>query len=259
LSFRFFLEGDLVMVAESHYFIIIRIIEVLMTFPTFFMVSLLPMLSFSISKNNKEELSQIVSQGFSIIFMIAFPLVLSLQLFSSQIVSILAPDSYLFSFAGILFASDTALLFLAWGMGIAFLNIFLSYIFIALGLQSLLLKRNFFLVLIQIFFLAILVPSFGILGASISTLIVEILIFLWGFWFLKKKIALVISFLFFKKIIFLSLFCFVIGILLKSFFLSFFGIFWGTFILLLLLLLLFIFGAYKIGMFTPEIKKIFSK
>lgn len=236
-------------IESSKYLVALRMVEVLMYFPVFFMGSLLPSLTAQVQSKSVSSPS-LVSYGFLFLIFLGFPMGICTALMAPSLVLLLAPESFLsteFSFG-----SDSAFFVLAFSLGFAFLNVFIAYVLIALGKQSQVMIRSFIAVCLEALLLFILVPHFGLIGASMATAFTEVFVFVFGIILLFRYHPFPILW---KGI--LQVFFAIAGASLVIFYSQYF------FSSLLLTLFLsgfsFFFLLFKIGFFTPELKKIFSK
>ncbi len=249
LSFRFLLEGEARVLAESQYFIVLRMIEVLMYFPVYFMASMLPSISKSISQNLQNISSQL-SYSFLVLCFLAFPIGGYLFSLAPEVIHLIAPMHN--ASAPLLQLSAVSLIFAFW-------NGFVSYVLIAFGEQKMVLKRNFLAVCIGAISLLFFVPHFQMMGAAYATLLAEVFIFLWGMHRLRKISPFPFLWGALFKLILASLFCTMLVFFTKTWLINLAGLFLAIVLETLFSGVLFLGILFLIGFFTPEMKKIFSK
>lgn len=164
--------GDL---ESAKYLVALRMMEVLLYFPIFFMNSLLPHLTKTLNTPHKDEIKQ-ETLSFSFLFMVimALPITIGSVLLATPLAGMLASEHLLANTYQE--GSDTAFFFLAIALFFAFLNIFSSFVLIALNNQKKVLYSNILVVFIGLILNIILIPQIGLKGSAISTLITEIIL-----------------------------------------------------------------------------------
>lgn len=187
---------------SAKYIIALRMMEVLLYFPVFFMTSLLPTMTQSIQNHppHHPKRNVIFSYGFLFLFLMGLPIAIGGYFLATPMASILGNQSLLASEST--WGSDTAFIFLSIALFFAFINYFALYALIALNKQQQVLWIHFILVGIGIALNLFFIPQFGLVGAGITTLFAEIIlsillygVLLWQFpfpflWYSISKIIL---------------------------------------------------------------------
>ncbi len=176
--------GDL---ESAKYLVALRMMEVLLYFPMFFMNSLLPHLTKTLNQKNSEtseNKQKTLSYSFLFMIIMALPIAIGGVLLATPLSGILASEHLLeTNFSS---GSDTAFFFLAFALFFAYLNIFSSFVLIALNNQKKVLYSNIIIVLIGLALNIYLIPQIGLKGSAISTLITEIILSFLLFYHLQK-------------------------------------------------------------------------
>lgn len=243
-------------IESAKYLIALRMMEVFLYFPVFFMNSMLPYLTKN-NDANKEKTKKIISLSFLFIFIMSFPMSIGGFLLSTNITSLLAPDNLLTQNA--ILGADTAFEYLSLALCFAFINIFASFCLIALNNQKKVLYSNLFIVTVGVLINIYLIGNLGLFGAAISTLITEFLLTIILLFQLKK----IINFPFrFDSLIKIFFSCIIMGIsiiYLKEFMVNLFGEYIALFTIFLVSLLVFSFSLWFLNFFNSEFKLFFKE
>ena len=191
--------GDL---ESGRYYTAIRMMEVLLLFPIFFMNAVLPVLSKAIAEKSK-KISEILSSSFLFLTFLGLPLAVGGILFSRPLTSLIADEKLLstpFHSGG-----DTAFEILAIPMFLSFLTTFLAMALISFNDQKKIAWTNGIAVLFTLLLNLILIPKYGLVGAAISAGCSEILILGIGMFFLKKHTSFFPPLVQFSKVFLASL------------------------------------------------------
>jgi len=164
-------------IESAKYLVALRMMEVLLYFPIFFMNSLLPHLTKvlntnSIDSDSREKKENTLSYSLLFMIVMALPIAIGGVLLATPLSGMLAAEHLLETpfHSG----SDTAFFFLAFALFFAYLNIFTSFVLIALNNQKKVLYSNIIIVLLGLGLNFYLIPRIGLKGSAISTLITEI-------------------------------------------------------------------------------------
>jgi O-antigen/teichoic acid export membrane protein len=249
--------GDL---ESAKYLVSLRMMEVLMYFPLFFMNSFLPFMTQKIEEKS-EKTPRILGMGFLFLFALGLPMAVGGFFLATPLSGTLASPTLLAqNISGIFVAgSDSAFEMLSIALIFAFLNIFYSFLLIALGKQTLLMKINFLALACNVTANILLIPHFGILGAAYSTLISEIFLIALFIFFLMKYVRILYPVVFLFKI-FLA--CVLLGIFLFFYapaLLNEFGRLGGLGVLMIISGILFFGTLFVSRFFTPELKSFLQK
>ncbi len=160
------------------YAVAVRIMEVLIILPLYFMNSILPSLSASIAAGNKEQVERRLALPFVFLFIVGLPAVIGLFLLARPIVHLITPED---------FGSDVALKILTIPMLTVFFTTFFSFALIAFGQQKKLLWINLWALLFNFFLNLWAIPRYGFVGASYTTLLSEGLILALSIYFFRQN------------------------------------------------------------------------
>lgn len=165
------------------YAVAVRMLEVLIIIPLFFMNSVLPALTRRI-QSAATDLRTTMSYSFYFLFATGLAGALGIFALARPIVTMISSEKFLT--AGGAYGSDTALKILMPAMFFTFLTSFFGFALIAFGKQKKLLWINFIAVLFNLFSNLWAIPRYGLRGAATTSYISEGLIFLMGLWALGK-------------------------------------------------------------------------
>lgn len=248
---------------SAKYLVSLRMMEVLMYFPIFFMNSFLPFMTQKIEEKAK-NISKILGMGFLFLFGLGLPMAIGGFFLATPLSGILASQTLLSSFIDGVFVagSDSAFKILSIAIFFAFLNIFYSFLLIALGKQKILMKVNFVVLLFNVLVNFFLIPHFGLLGAAYSTILSEIFLILVMVLVLKKttpEISIHYPALFLGKILFASFFLGLSLFLFSPLFLEIWGQKGGLGMLMILSAFIF-FGTLLVSKFmNGELRSFLGK
>ncbi len=253
-------------IESAKYIVSLRMMEVLLYFPIFFMNSLLPFLSQTIAKKSEhktqniladEKTKQVFSLSFLFLFIMAFPMAIGGYILATPLSGMLAADHLLATLehAG----SDTAFQLLSIAIFFGFINIFSSFSLIALNKQKKVLIINAFIVFIGVIINIILIPMMGLKGAALSTVITEIILSILLFFQLQKENSFPIPWKEIMKIIIAGSIMAIVLFFSQGFLLQFFGKYLSVLVLFSLAAILFFGMLYIMKFFTSEIKSFIAK
>ncbi len=185
---------------SAKYLVALRMMEVLLYFPIFFMNSLLPHLTKTLNQNNSEEKKQ-NTLSYALLFMIimALPISIGGVLLATPLSGMLASEHLLET--SVSNGSDTAFFFLAFALFFAYINIFSSFVLIALNNQKKVLYSNIIIVLLGLSLNLYFIPEIGLKGSAISTLITEIVLSFLLLFHIQKIHRFPIKYIYLLKII----------------------------------------------------------
>lgn len=175
--------GDL---ETGKYYIAIRMMEVLLLFPIYFMNSLMPYLAKNIAEQSK-RLPQVFSLSFLFVLIMTLPISIGGVMLSTELSALMADEKLLATATSN--GSDTGFFLLSIALFFAFLTTFFTFSLIALNKQKLVVWVNLGAVIANIFLNILLIPHYGLLGAGISTIICEVVLVLVFFVLLQKSSA----------------------------------------------------------------------
>lgn len=160
--------------------------------PTIFATAFFPQMARFVG--NKQELSRIFTIAIKYLLMLAIPLVAGIFMISDQLTVIL--------FGGQFADSAAALRIMAFASGLLCINLFLASLYGATNHQGKILRIEIIALIFKLGVNLILIPKFSYLGAAISTVATESLVFLLAFSWALYHIAPVRELSFVPKFIF---------------------------------------------------------
>jgi len=190
------------------YAVAMRILEQLTVLPLYFMNSVLPVLTKSLSEKN-DKYKDIIRYSFDFLAAMAVPMAVGGVVLSTSVISLISRKEYL-SHPGF-YGSDIALEILVLAVLFQFLNILFNFVLIALNKQVKLLYINAACVLFAIILDVIVVPIYGFRGATVTSVLNELFILLGSYFVAKHYLKFSLNFKNLGKII---LSAFVMGIVL---------------------------------------------
>ena len=163
------------------YAVAVRMMEVLIIIPLFFMNSVLPTLTRAI-KRGSENLRKILSYSFYFLLSTGSAGAIGIYILAVPIVRLISSNEFLST--NEIHGSDTAIRILMVAMFFTFLTNFLGFALIAFGHQKKLLWINLVAVIFNLFANFWAIPRYGVLGAGITSVISEAIILILAFIYL---------------------------------------------------------------------------
>lgn len=185
-----------------------KIVEVLMVIWWFYMTSMLPSLSSWFKEKNYEKLSSLVSLSFKILFWFSALLFVWWILFRDYIIKIIANENYINTTH--IYNSSDAFLIVFFVILFYFISLVFIYVLVAAEKQSKLLKINIFITIFNIVWNIILIPKYSFMWAWITTLLSQILLFIFWYYHTKKLIDFRFPLFFISRVILFSTFIFLV-------------------------------------------------
>lgn len=179
-------EGD---ISIALYSLPMKIVEVLMVLWVFYLNSLLPRLTDLYKESNVGWLQNIFELSFKILFSFSLALYVLSQVFSRDIITLLAHNEYIeptfhrFSSLDVFWVVFGLLLF-------HFIALLYSYLLIASERQSLLLRVHLFVSILNIIWNIILIPYTSFYGAAVMTLVSQVCLCVILFFCMQKEFFL---------------------------------------------------------------------
>ncbi len=169
--------------------------------PTIFATAFFPQMAYYV-KDHK-ELSRIFSLGVKYLFMLAIPFVTGVFLLSKQLTILV--------FGNLFSESAVALRIMAFAAGLNFLNLFLTSVYGATNHQKKILQIEVIALVFKIAVNVVLIPKYSYIGAGISALATEALVFILAMSWALRKITTLNEWSFIYKFIFAT---FIMGFVL---------------------------------------------
>ena len=158
------------------YAVAVRILEVLILIPVFFMNAVLPVLSKQIAGNLAKKIKRILRESFKFLFAFGLAAAIGLGVLARPVVQLIAHDEFLTDWQAGIFGSDLALSILVVPMFFTFLATFFAFALIAFGQQVKLLWINSLAVAFNAISNLWVIKFFGLVGAATTSAISEFLI-----------------------------------------------------------------------------------
>ncbi|KKG13237.1 hypothetical protein DU34_04035 [Methanosarcina mazei] len=156
-----------------------RLTEALTFIPSVLMVSIYPIMSKYFSEGNK-AFDYIYTKSFKILFASGLLIATIVTFLSEKIIlEIYGPEYY---------GSVIALQVLIWATSIMFVNQLLSSTYIASGNQKIMAKISAIAAVLNIGLNLLLIPSYSYTGASIATFFTELIVMIYGIYWINKNI-----------------------------------------------------------------------
>jgi O-antigen/teichoic acid export membrane protein len=167
----------------GYYAVALRIIEVLAVLPLFFLNSLLGTLTKAV-KESLDKVKKIFAYACLFFVIISVPIFLGFYFYSSELILLLSDNSFLATknMAG----SDTVLIFLASGLILSFFSSLASFTLVAFHRQFWVMLINFSGALFNVIANYYLIPVYGFMGASYTTIVSELFILILAVFFIFK-------------------------------------------------------------------------
>jgi O-antigen/teichoic acid export membrane protein len=167
------------------YGVTVRMLEVLMMIPLFFMNSVLPILARHIEEKS-QKLKAILNYSFYFLLTIGLASATGVIILARPIARLISSEEFLTNPQTGEYGSDTAMKILMIALIFTFLTSFFNYAIIAFGYQIKLLLINLVAVIFNLVANLLVIPDYGLVGAAITSVISEILIFILAFIYLLK-------------------------------------------------------------------------
>jgi len=156
-----------------------RFVEILQIVPHYFMNSVLPILTASIVVN-RQRAEKIVRYALNTMVTLSLPILMGGFMLSWQLTAAVSSPEFLTHRAAdgaVIYGSDLALRILLGALVFTFLHVVFTYVLVAKGQQKLVLVANGIGATINILLNVILAPRYGFVGAALSVVGTEIVMF----------------------------------------------------------------------------------
>ena len=166
------------------YGVAMRVLEMLVIIPVYFMNSVLPILMRQI-KEKSDKVLTLIQYSFDFLVAASFPILVGIGVFATDIIRLISKDAFA-SQSGESFGSDIALKILMFALVFSFINSLFGFIIVAIEKQMKLLWINSICVLFNVVTNIIFIPVYGFIGASFTSVFSELFIFVATFYAAKK-------------------------------------------------------------------------
>lgn len=182
-----------------------RLTEALTFIPSILITSTYPIMSKYFNEKN---------EAFSYIYVKSFKILFALGLIIGTVVTFLAEDIILKIYGSQYYGSVIALQILIWATTVMFVNQIVISTYVSSGNQNVMAKMSFIAAVFNIGLNLLLIPSYSYIGASIATFFTELIIMVYGIYWINKNI---IQIKLFKETIYPSIsICIVSAFLIAS-------------------------------------------
>ncbi len=152
------------------YAVAARMVEIVIMVPIYFMNSVLPTLTRSLTEKSQQA-AHVLTNAFAFLLAVGLPAGILMITLSREIVRIVASEEFLSTATSA--GSDTAIRILGLMIPIAFISMFFGFLLIAIGKQSTLIWINLGAVTFNLLADMWAIPHYGFVGAAYASLISE--------------------------------------------------------------------------------------
>ncbi len=161
----------------------LRMVEVLVVLPLFFMNSVLGPMTKAI-RESKEKLQKIFTLSLQFLLTIAVPIFLLIIFFSSDLIRIISSSDFLAN--GGEYGSDSVLILLTIALIISFFSTLCSFTLVAFNQQKKVLAVNSVGAFFNIFTNLYFIPIYGFMGAALTSIASQVIILFASIYLLQK-------------------------------------------------------------------------
>jgi len=182
------------------YGVAMRMLDVLVIIPVYFMNSVLPIMTRYLDEKNT-KIKKLLQYSLDFLIAMGIPIVVGVVILSPKIVQLVSSEEFV---SGNLFqyGADLALVILIFALLFSFINSLFGFTLVALGKQIKLLWINLFCVIFNLISNLIVIPFYGFRGAAITSVLSELFILVATFWAVRKILKIKFSLKNTYKIIF---------------------------------------------------------
>lgn len=167
-----------------------KVIEVMLTLPTIFMTSVFPVITRALGEN-RERAKQIFRKAFDFMALIALPLGFGILVVGTPAMILIAGQDFS--------VSGPVLKLLIWATVVSFFGGVLNYSVIAAGKQRLLMWPYILATIFNVVTNLILIPKYSYIGAALTTVATEILVFSFVLWMVYRWLKFTVTLTVFSK------------------------------------------------------------
>lgn len=160
-----------------------KILEVIITLPAMFVGLILPSLAKDFTEKNWEKFKKVFQRAFDVLVMAAAPLIAGTMILAQPIMILVAGKEFTENPAVL----GNILRILIWAVGIIFLGTFSGYMVVTVGKQKPMMFGYLFVALTSLVLYLTLIPRYSYYAAAAVTVYSELLIILFGFYFIWQK------------------------------------------------------------------------
>ncbi len=182
------------------YGVAMRMLDVLVIIPVYFMNSVLPVMTRYLEEKS-EKITKLIQYSFDFLVVLGVPIVAGILVLSKKIIQLVSNEEFI---SGNVFeyGADLALVILIFALFFSFINSLFGFTLVAMGKQVKLLWINLFCVIFNLVSNLIVIPFYGFRGAAITSVLSEMFILIATFWIVKKILKINLEFTNTLKIVF---------------------------------------------------------
>ncbi len=169
------------------YTVATKVIEVINVLPILFMSTVLPVLTKFI-ETKSEKTKELLKHSFTFLYSMAVPILTGLFVLAYQVIYIIATPEFLTRLEDNFYGSDIALKILSISLFVSFINNLFIYLLVSTDQQKKLLWINGSAVLLNVILNFLVIPIWGFRGASMITVLSEVLVLCLTFYHSRKVI-----------------------------------------------------------------------
>lgn len=182
------------------YGVAMRMLDVLVIIPVYFMNSVLPVMT-RYFEEKSQKIIPLLQYSFDFLTIISVPIVIGMVILSRPIINLVSSPEFLSGYS-FQYGADIALQILIFALFFSFLNSLFGFTLVALGKQKKLLWINLGCVIFNLISNLIVIPTYGFRGAAFTSVLSEFFILITTFWAVRKLLNLKLQFKNTFKIIF---------------------------------------------------------
>jgi O-antigen/teichoic acid export membrane protein len=182
------------------YSVATKVIEVVNVLPILFMSTVLPVL-IKYLEEKSDKVQELLKHSFTFLVAIGLPIAIGFIVLAYQIVYIIATPEFLTRTTAGFWGSDIALKILAGALFLSFINNLFIYLLVAINQQKKLLFINSGAVIFNVVSNLIILPAWGFRGASVTTVLSELFVLCFTFYYSRKYIRFALDLPALSKII----------------------------------------------------------
>ena len=167
------------------YGVSMKILEILVIVPIYFMNSVMPVLTRAM-KDQKEKVRKILQYSFDFLVICGMPLVVGGYILAYPIVFVISSPDFMSRVSEGFFGSDIGLQILVFALFFSYVNCMFGFTLVALNRQMTLLKINAGCVVFNIVSNLLVIPEWGFRGAAVTSILSEFFILFFG-WLAVRK------------------------------------------------------------------------
>jgi len=183
------------------YGVAMRILEMLVIIPVYFMNSVLPIMM-KLIKEKSKKIHVLIQYSFDFLIATGAPILVGIGVLSIEIVRLISTKNFVSHFDQGIMGSDVVLQILMFALVFSFVNSLFGFILVALGKQIKLLWINSLCVMFNLGANILVIPYYGFIGAAFTSVFTELFILTFTFYLVQRYLKLTLRLNSMFKIIF---------------------------------------------------------